>query len=187
MDNVSWDLYEQMLESRGERSMPRMAYLDGVLELKTTGWDHERIRGVLSRLLETYMQEIGVTYGTYGNWTLRKPGIDPKKGTGIEADECYQLGRDQRESRWPDLAVEVIITSGSIDKLEAYRRIGVREVWVWEDGDVTIYVLRNKRYRASKISKVLPGSDRALIERLVQIPIASDAIAALRAELRRST
>ncbi|MEG4506483.1 Uma2 family endonuclease [Microcoleus sp. F6_B4] len=34
----------------------------------------------------------------------------------------------------PDLAIEVVFTSGGIDKLQLYKRLGIPEVWFWEDG-----------------------------------------------------
>lgn len=34
----------------------------------------------------------------------------------------------------PDLAIEVIITSSGIDRLDLYQGLGVREVWFWQAG-----------------------------------------------------
>ena len=44
------------------------------------------------------------------------------KQAGKEPDECYCLYTDKDI---PDLAIEVIYTSGGIDTLEIYRRIGI--------------------------------------------------------------
>ncbi len=45
------------------------------------------------------------------------------------------LGREA-----PDLAIEVIWTSGGIDKLESYRGLGVGEVWFWREGRMEVFV-----------------------------------------------
>jgi Uma2 family endonuclease len=48
------------------------------------------------------------------------------KKVGLEPDECYSIGHARK---LPDFALEVVETSGGIDTLEAYRRLGFREVW----------------------------------------------------------
>jgi len=181
MYGVSWDAYETMLALRGERSMPRMAYLDGALELMTTSWDHERIKCWIRGMLDAYMFATGILYGGYGSWTMRKKLED----AGIEADQCYQLGADQSRDRWPDLALEVVWTSGGIDKLEAYRRIGVREVWFWKDEQIRVYVLCDGAYVQQATSEQVPGLDLALVCKLVERPTINDAIRELMATLPR--
>ena len=41
---VSWDRYEAQLAWRGDASSPRLAYLEGALELMSPSRDHERIK-----------------------------------------------------------------------------------------------------------------------------------------------
>jgi Uma2 family endonuclease len=50
----------------------------------------------------------------------------------------------REEKSIPDLAIEVVITSGSIDKLETYRRLGVTEVWLWKVNQLKLYSLREE-------------------------------------------
>jgi hypothetical protein len=45
----------------------------------------------------------------------------------------------------PDIAIEVIWTLGGIDKLEVYRKLGVREVWYYERGTLRFFALRGER------------------------------------------
>ena len=33
------------------------------------------------------------------------------------------------------------MTSGGIEVLEIYKRVGVQEVWFWEDGEISVYAL----------------------------------------------
>jgi Uma2 family endonuclease len=58
----------------------------------------------------------------YGAWTLKSP---PNQ-SGLEPDECYLVGDQDKPT--PDLAIEVVWTSGGIDKLEIYGRLGIGEV-----------------------------------------------------------
>jgi Uma2 family endonuclease len=177
----TWEDYETLLKQRGDRSMPRMVYLDGAIELMTTSEDHERIKFIISRLAEVYMLDRGVRFGGYGQWTMKKREPEPE-AAAIEADECYRLGSDQTRGRWPDLAIEVVWTSGGLDKLEAYRRIGVREVWSWEDGEISIHVLGASGYEPRLESEVIPGIDLVQIATFVDGPV-DTAIHAYRAAL----
>ena len=103
---------------------------------------------------------------------------------GAEPDECYVFG-DVRVPKRPDLAIEVVWTSGRIDKLEVYRKLGVREVWYWREGKLEPYVLRGERYRLVPRSKVLPGIDLAELTSFLDRPTASRAIRAYRAAIAR--
>jgi Uma2 family endonuclease len=64
----------------------------------------------------------------------------------------------------PDLAVEIVVTSGGINILEIYRRIGVPEVWFWEDGVISVYCLRLNGYELVNKSELLPELDLRSLE-----------------------
>src|SRR5262249_15307349 len=134
--DMPWSDFEAMLAMRGDRSAPRMAYLDGVLEIMSPSRGHEGTKSIIGSLVELFALETGLVLSAYGGWTLK----DDPELAGLEPDECYIIGPDQSKDR-PDLAIEVIWTSGGIDKLEIYRRLGVREVWFWEDDELSVYVL----------------------------------------------
>jgi Uma2 family endonuclease len=176
---VPWAHYEVQLALRGEKSVPRMAYLDGVLELMTPSVYHERIKSTLGSLVEAYAIERDIEFSGYGQWTLKHA---PKEA-GVEPDECYIVGTDQRKDV-PDLAIEVIWTSGGIDKLEIYRRLGVGEVWFWQDGRIDVNVLQRDQYERAAQSRLFPDLDLALLCSLLDLPTTSQAIRALRDALR---
>jgi Uma2 family endonuclease len=155
---VPWEHYEATLAVRGEASSPRVAYLDGLLELMMPSKGHEQTKSYIGRLVEVFALERDVLLSPYGSWTLKQS----TENAGVEPDECYIVGPDQDKAR-PDLAIEVIWTSGSIDKLEIYRRLGIREVWFWEDGVLSVHVLDGDSYRRSERSSILPGLDLALL------------------------
>lgn len=54
---VPWEHFEVQLALRGDRPVPRMAYLEGTLELMRPSKDHERIKSCLGRLIEAYCLE----------------------------------------------------------------------------------------------------------------------------------
>ena len=117
----------------------------------------------------------------YGCWTLKSaPGQ-----VGLEPDECYIVGVDQGKAA-PDLAVEVILTSGGLDKLEIYRRLGIREVWLWQAGRLEVHVLENGCYGRVERSAIFPGLDLDLVASLLDQPTALDAVLGLQARLRET-
>lgn len=184
MHGISWDHYELLLEMRGERSQPRMSYLDGELELMTTSEDHERITNCIARLVEAYLERLGVECGAYGGYTQKRE----LERAGREPDQCYRIGLDQTRGRTPDLAIEVNWTRGGIDKLEIYRRLAVREVWFWEAREISIYTLAKGTYVVADASTVVPGIDLVVLVAFLDEPIMSKAVRDYRAALRaRST
>jgi Uma2 family endonuclease len=182
LPNVTWEQYVALADAR-QSSQPRMAYLDGVLEIMTTGRPHEGTKTLLARLLEAYAEETAIRFDGFGNATARKKS----KQAGLEPDECYFVSREEREDSFPDLAIEVVYYSGRIDKLEIYRRLGVKEVWRWKDDEIAIHRLVRPRsgepaYRKEATSRLLPGVDLDELARIVRG--ASDQTATVRAYRR---
>lgn len=176
---VPWPHFEAQLALRGDRPVPRMAYLEGALELMTPSKDHERVKSNIGRLVETYALERGIDLSPYGGWTLKSA---PKE-SGVEPDECYIVGSDQSKEI-PDLAIEVVWTSGGIDKLEIYRRLGVGEVWFWKETRIEIYVLSQGQYEPTHRSRTFPDLDVSLLCSFLDRPTTTQAVRAFRDALR---
>jgi Uma2 family endonuclease len=181
LHGVSWSEYEALLEMRGECAVPRISYLDGELELMTPSGRHETVKTTLARLVEAYSDELELGLEGFGSWTLKRK----KTETGCEPDECYAFGTRQ-EGEVPDLAIEVNWTSGGLDKLEIYRRLGVREVWVWQHEEISVHALRAGGYERIAKSELLPQIDLELLRELLELPTQTAAVRELRARLRRS-
>lgn len=180
LHGVSWSDYQRVLEIRGDRSSPRIAYLEGRLEIMRPSDSHERIKSLIGRLVEVWCLEHDVEFTTVGSWTLEDKTTD----RGVEPDECYIFGPARKTQR-PDLAIEVIWTSGGLDKLKIYRKLGVAEVWIWRRGTLTPHVLRGESYETAARSEVLPGIDLGQLIRFLDQPTTSAAIRAYRDSLRK--
>lgn len=180
LHDVSWKAYEALLSWRGERSVPRITYLEGELELMTPSIDHEDQKKKLARLVEAWAEETETRLTGVGSWTLKRK----RDERGAEPDECYVVGDISKDTRIPDFAIEVVWTSGGIDKLDVYRKLGVREVWIWESGALAFHRLSGEVYVPVKKSTVLPAFDVALVTRCMTLP-QTDAVAALRKGIRR--
>jgi Uma2 family endonuclease len=176
---ASWADYQRLLEMRGDRSAPRLCYLEGELEIMSPSSTHEFLKSMIGRLVEAWCLERGVDFSPYGSWTLEKKDVE----RGVEADECYVFGEVAEPER-PDLAIEVVWTSGGLNKLEIYRKLGVREVWFWRRGRLTVHRLQGDAYEEVSASIVLPGIDLAELASYLDRRIASQAIREYRAALR---
>src|SRR3974390_780366 len=114
LHGVPWNDYVALRELL-DRPGLRMAYCKGTLELMSPSRDHERIKSRIARLLEMYALERDVPLDPEGSATYRHEAAE----RGLEPDECYFLL--PRRGDYPDIAIEVVIASGGIDKLDIYR------------------------------------------------------------------
>jgi len=159
--NYTWHEFE-VLENLLTPGL-RITYLDGWIELMTVSEPHELIKSLLGMFLEAYFIEMGIEFIPVGNSTRR----GEEKGTSFEPDESYYLGEKKAH---PDLALEVILTSGNLQKLEKYRRFQIPEIWFWEDNYLKIYSFINNDYQEVSHSQLLPELAIDLLVRCVQIP-----------------
>lgn len=161
---ASWEIYQALLQERGERSRPKYTYVDGRLTVVSPGHHHEGIKTLLGGMIEDILIGMDIDFHGSGSTTLLK-SYDTRAGT--EGDESYYLRHIKEiekkkdlvmgEDPAPDLCVEVVYSKAESDAVEAYRRMGVREVWVWRSGELGFLVLGAKgAYAASEVSGLLP-------------------------------
>ena len=162
IDGLSWrefKVVEQLLSRPGVR----LSFLDGVLEIRRMpGEKHETVKERIGSLLDLYLLQMGIDYQPTGSMTLESPSGLVKR----EADKSYRLGANRE---FPDLVVEVVVTSGGIDKLEAYKRLQIPEVWFWENGRLRLYSLGDDGYAEVDRCFVLPDLDIVLLARFINI------------------
>lgn len=156
LDGFTWREFkavEQLLDRPGVR----LSFLDGVLEIrKMPGRKHETIKKRIAALVEAYLEFLEIDFTPTGSMTLEsEEGLVRR-----QADESYELGGNRER---PDLAIEIVITSGGINKLEAYKRLGIPEVWFWEKDKLSLYQLQVNGYVEIHRSQVLPKLDIALL------------------------
>jgi Uma2 family endonuclease len=164
---LSWQQFK-MMEPLLDVPGVRLSFLDGVLEIRRMpGKQHELLKGRIGALLEAYMEAIAIDFTPTESVTLESEvGLVRR-----EADKSYELGSDRER---PDLAIEIVITSGGINKLEAYKRLQIPEVWFWQKGQLSLHRLRGEGQTAfyEKISQSewFSGLDLELFKRCVEIP-----------------
>ena len=181
MRDIGWSGYQTVLALRGDRSSPRLAYLDGAVEIMSPSHGHETTSVHLSRVLEYYCLELGIRISNHGSWTLSK--LD--REAGAEPDQCFIFGagRDRSERSWPDLVIEVNWTRGGINKLEIYKRLGIPEVWFWQQDTLRVFALTDAGYEQRNVSQWVPDLDLEWLLELARLDELNDILAAVRTKL----
>jgi Uma2 family endonuclease len=159
---VSWETYCAVRDALDDIPGLRLTYLEGALELMSPSGEHESIKKRIARLVETYALERDVPLYGYGSTTFRKQA----KERGLEPDECYCLGAELLD--YPDIAIEVALTSGGLPKLRVYEGLGVREVWFWIEDRFSIHLLGPGGYASSPKSALIPSLDFDLLAEFVR-------------------
>ena len=145
LTGMTWSDFEQLTDE--EYLGYRASYKDGEITIVSPGRNHERIGRTISILVVAYCRKYNKRYFPFGSTTLKNPPL-----AGKEPDTAFALDSDKDI---PDVAVEVIFSSGSIADLEKYKILGVKEVWLWKQGELTFYWLCNDDYQIISESKCL--------------------------------
>jgi Uma2 family endonuclease len=174
--NVEWETYEKLLEAFGDRRNARLAYDRGDLEIMVPSNEHEEDADFLGDLVKVLAEEMKLPLRAGGSFTMKRR--DAKRG--IEPDRCFWITSaakvagvrkiDLARHAPPDLAIEVDVTSSSIDKFGIYAKLGVSELWRLTGDDLRFHRLgERKKYVETAASLsfagVAPGD---LIPHLIQ-------------------
>src|SRR4051812_32106363 len=159
---IGWERHLALDRELGDdRPGPRFYYLDGDLEIMSTSDEHERISQVIGGCVEDFLLEQDMPIVPRGQATMRLV-----EQAGAEPDKSWCLGE---EKQFPDVVLEIALTSGGLPKLEIYRRFAVPEVWFWRRGHLEIHTLRadGSGYDRAVASRLLPALPIEALERAV--------------------
>jgi Uma2 family endonuclease len=172
--NISWQQFENLLQDLGESRAARVAYDDGTLEIMTPLPEHEYYKKVISNAIEDIAEELDLDYESFGSTTWKRES----KMAGLEPDDCFyfqnepvirgRLDLDLRRDPPPDLALEIDITSKSLNRFPIYARLGVPELWCYDSGELKIYILQNGEYVESEKSLVFPSLEIRELPKLIE-------------------
>jgi Uma2 family endonuclease len=163
LHNISWEQYEQFLDDLGDRASARIAYDNGTLEIITPLPEHEYFKEAISDAVKDAVEELEIDYESYGSTTWRKR----VKMAGAEPDNCFYFQHESsirgrldldlsKGDPPPDVVLEIDMTSKSLDRFLIYARLGVPELWCYDDGVLNIYHLQSEEYIRAQVSLALP-------------------------------
>lgn len=155
---VSWKEFEAILEEMGEHRASRVAYYQGVLEIRMSLPEHETKKELISDFVKILLDELELDSQTFGSTTFKRPEM----AAGIEPDNCFyiqnaalMIGKQRVNLSVdppPDLAIEVDVTSKT--KLDAYLTLAVPELWIYTEGKLQIFVLQQGEYLSTETSPI---------------------------------
>ncbi len=171
---ISWQQFENLLIDLGDRRAARVAYNRGMLEIMTPLPEHEYYKEVIGDLIKDIADELDLDYESLGSTTWKLES----RLAGIESDNCFyfqnealirgKLDFDLDRDPPPDLALEIDLTSKSIPRFPIYARLGVPEIWCYDDGRLTIYTLQNEHYLEVENSLIFPNLPIREIPNLIE-------------------
>jgi Uma2 family endonuclease len=162
LQNISWQTFEALLRETGENRGSRFAYDCGTLEIMTPLYEHENPKIQLDRFIFALAEKLEIEIKSAGSMTLKREDVN----RGIEPDNCYYIqteptvrGRQELNLETdppPDLAIEIDITSSSVNKFGIYLALGVPELWRYNGQDLKFYQLAEGQYVECEFSIAFP-------------------------------
>ena len=161
--DIDWKTYTRLLrifEQSGRRF--RLTYDRGTLEIMSPLWQHEGPTDLLGCFIVVLTEELDMPRRAGRSVTLRRR----RKQRGLEPDNCYWIANaplvqgkrelDLRVDPPPDLAIEVDVTSSSINRMGIYSALGVPEVWRLSTGGIAFHTLESGAYQVRPNSSSFP-------------------------------
>ncbi|MDZ8135244.1 MAG: Uma2 family endonuclease [Nostoc sp. DedQUE04] len=172
--NISWETFEALLRDTGEDRGSRFAYDCGVLEIMTPLFEHENPKIQFDRFILVLAEELGIEIRSAGSTTLKRKILK----RGIEPDTCYYIQNELairgkqtlnlENDLPPDLAIEIDITSSSVNKLGIYSALGVTELWRYDGQNLKFSQLIEGQYVECKSSIAFPIVSVSEISRFIE-------------------
>jgi Uma2 family endonuclease len=163
LDNIMWDVYEQLLATNRDRSVPRFTYDRGRLEIISPSAQHEELRHMVALFVEVIAEEMNINVRGLGSITFRREDLQ----RGFEPDACFYVQNatrirgkaelDLTIDPPPDVVIEVDLTNPWLAKFPIFAQLGVPEVWRYDGRQWQIFQLVGQEYVQQVQSIALPG------------------------------
>ncbi len=125
----------------------RVSYFNGIITIVSPSLNHETIAEVINYLVVAYCRQYNLLYFPMRSTTLKNPPL-----VGKEPDVSFAFGT---KKSLPDLAIEVVYSSGGIADLEKYKYLGIKEIWIWQNEQIKFYKLVDYNYLEIQMSNCL--------------------------------
>ncbi|PPT11261.1 Flavodoxin reductases (ferredoxin-NADPH reductases) family 1 [Geitlerinema sp. FC II] len=160
MTDVTWQMYERILEEFGEKRSARINYSQGLLEIMVPLPEHEVSKVIIGDLIKALLEELNLEFWSLASTTFKNEAMQQ----GLEPDDCFYIEHeaairgkkriDLTVDPPPDLAVEIDLTSRT--RLDNYEKLGVKELWRFDGEVLEISVLQEWKYQRSHQSFHFP-------------------------------
>ena len=161
LQNISWQSYQSLIRDFAQEPAIRLTYDHGTLEIRMPLDPHETFKKLIGRLIEAATEELDLEIRSLGSRTCDREDL----ASGLEPDQCYYIQNepqvrgieqiDLTQLPPPDLAVEIDITSSSLNRFAIYKALGVPEIWRYDGSHLEIHVLQDDEYVNQSNSRAL--------------------------------
>ena len=115
--SIPWQQFKLIQAGFANSPNIRLGYYNNTIEILMPGREHEVFSRIIGFLISLFCLEKGIEFEPTGSMTQEKEGVVSAQG-----DESYCFGESKPI---PDLVIEVVFTSGGLDKLQRYQALGV--------------------------------------------------------------
>ncbi|MCW6049021.1 Uma2 family endonuclease [Lyngbya sp. CCAP 1446/10] len=160
LQNVSWEMYEAILDELGEGYALRLTYYKESLEIRRLLLEDEKAKSLIGYLVNVLLEELNIDCDVLGSTTFKSKEMQ----SGVEPDDCFYIqheaairGKDRIDLTVdppPDLAIE--IDNSSPTSLSSYQALKVPELWRYDGRILKIYLLQDGKYLESDTSPNFP-------------------------------
>ncbi|HTK27263.1 MAG TPA: Uma2 family endonuclease [Pyrinomonadaceae bacterium] len=179
LHNISWNSYKQIADALQDQTPAHLTYDRGRLEIMVLSFQHENLKKLIAMLFERLTEDLDIEICAAGSTTFQKEDLE----RGFEPDESYYIenaaymrGRKSVNLDFdppPDLSIEIDVTQSSINRMNIFAAIGIREVWRCHGSAVEFSVLHEGKYEVVSVSKVLSGVSSAKVTELIKFGLTS--------------
>jgi Uma2 family endonuclease len=161
LQGVSWATFKALMADIGDDRSCRIAYDQGMLEIRMPLQEHEVPKGLLESFVEAIADELEIEVMKLGSLFLEREDLT----RAVEPDSCFYIQNealvrnkniDLQNDPPPDLAIESDYTSSSLNKFNIYASLGVPELWRYNRQSLQVYQLVEGNYELSDKSLAFP-------------------------------
>ena len=173
--HISWQTYQSLIQDFEQEPAMRLTYDRGNLEIRMPLDPHETYKKLLGRFVEAATEELGLEIRSLGSRSCNREDL----AKGLQPDQCYYIQNeslvrgieqiDLSQFPPPDLAIEIDITSSSLDRFSIYADSRIPELWRYNGQLLTIHVLQGNQYDLSDRSIALPLLQAEAVMKILEL------------------
>lgn len=162
LKDISWQTYKELMAQLGDDRVWRIAYSQGVLEIRMPLQEHEQPKIVISFLVNALADELELEVMELGALKLERDDLT----RAVEPDTCFYIQNELvvrgvrnihlPDNPPPDLVVESDHRHSSINKFSLYASLGIPELWRYRKKNLEVYQLIDGKYDRVQQSLALP-------------------------------
>jgi len=161
LTGIKWLTFKAIMSDVGDGRAWRIAYAEGVLEIRMPLTEHEEPKGMIESFVEAFADELDMEVRKLGALTLEREDL----ARAIEPDSCFYVQNELvvrgksinlPADPPPDLVVESDYTSSSLNKFSIYASLGVSEIWRYRNQCLQVYQLVEGSYEPKENSLAFP-------------------------------